>query len=73
MTDRERATEMPLTGAEPTIWVAAQAPIRKDGAPALGTFGRSIGSLVIMDMATWKRLCAENVGLQTTKFRVGYL
>ena len=68
-----RAAPQPLDGTEPTIYVAKMAPLRKDGSPVLGSFGAQIGSLVIMDLATWKRLCAENPGLQTTRFRVGAL
>lgn len=52
------------------IWVA-HCPFKKNGFPSLGAFGQSIKSVVILDMATWKRLCNDVPQLQTTIFDVG--
>lgn len=52
------------------IW-ALSCPFKKDGTPSLGTFGTTIRGVVIFDIATWKRLCADVPQLQTTMFEVG--
>jgi hypothetical protein len=52
------------------VW-AMHCPFRKDGAPVVGSFGRSVEPVVIMKMATWKRLCADVPQLQATQFEVG--
>lgn len=54
----------------PRIW-AQHCPFRKNGSPVLGTFGRTIRPVVIMEMVTWNRLCAEVPALQTMQFEVG--
>lgn len=61
---------MPLDGTEPTLYVG-DGPARADGSPVLGNFGKKIGRFVIMDIDTWKKLCADHPTLQTQKFRVG--
>ena len=61
------------TTAEPAryrIWVA-HCPFKKNGAPSLGSFGRSIDQVVVFRMATWKKLCEDVPQLQTTMFEVG--
>ena len=71
----EPTRELPLSELPPnapTIYVM-QGPARKDGSPVLGNFGARIGEFVIMDVATWKRLCADHPTLAQTKFRVGSL
>lgn len=68
MTDS--TAEVPLDGTEPTIYVGV-GPTRKDGSPVLGNFGKGMGQFVIIDMATWKKLCADHPTLQTARFRVG--
>jgi hypothetical protein len=52
------------------IWVM-QCPFKKDAAPSLGTFGKTIEPVVIFKLATWKKLCADVPQLQTTMFEVG--
>jgi hypothetical protein len=55
---------------EYTIW-SVFAPFRKDGSPVLGSFGASVKGVILIDVETWKRMCADNPQLAATKFRVG--
>lgn len=52
------------------IWVA-HCLFKKSGFPSLGTFGKTERPVVIFDLETWKRLCADVPQLQTTQFEVG--
>ena len=52
------------------IWSLA-CPFRKNGTPVLGTFGRTIESVVLMRHSTFKRLIAEHPTLATAQFEVG--
>ncbi len=52
------------------IWVLP-CPFRKDGAPSLGTFGKTIRNVIIVPIDTWEKLCAENPALAATQFEVG--
>lgn len=52
------------------IWVTPML-FKKNGFPALGSFGASESTVVIFKMETWKRLCEEVPQLQTTQFEVG--
>lgn len=52
------------------IWVTPML-FKKNGFPALGSFGASESNVVIMKMETWKRLCDEVPQLHTTQFEVG--
>jgi hypothetical protein len=52
------------------IW-ALHCPFNKKGFPVLGTFGSRTRGVIIFDIETWKRLCADIPALQTTKFEVG--
>lgn len=52
------------------IW-AMHCLFKKNGFPALGTFGAREESVVIMTIATWNQLCKDVPQLQTTKFEVG--
>lgn len=52
------------------IWVA-HCPFKKNGAPSLGSFGKSIAPVVVFKLETWKRLCEDVPQLQTTMFEVG--
>lgn len=54
----------------PRIW-ALWMPFKKDGAPSLGTFGKTERKVVIIPMETWNALCAEIPALQTKEFEVG--
>ena len=53
-----------------TIW-ALSMPFRKDGSPVVGAFGAQIKGVIVIEAATWKRMCAENPQLAATQFRVG--
>ncbi len=53
------------------VWVA-RCPFKKNGAPSLGTFGKTIAPVIVMRMETWNRLCAAIPDLQTTQFEVGH-
>ena len=52
------------------IWVV-HCPFRKDGTPVLGRVGRTVRSVVVIELATWKKLCQDVPQLQTTMFEVG--
>lgn len=52
------------------IWVA-ECAFKKNGFPSLGAFGSSSRNVVIMTVATWKKLCEDVPQLQTTQFEVG--
>lgn len=54
----------------PRIWTA-YCPFNKTGAPVLGNFGKEVRGVVIMEIATWNKLCADIPALQTTQFEVG--
>ena len=47
-------------------------PFKKSGFPVVGTFGKTTAPVVIMTMATWKKLCEDVPQLQTTEFNVGH-
>ena len=53
-----------------TIW-ALPCPFRKDGSPVLGSQGRTIRNVVVMEMETWTKLCEEIPELGKREFRVG--
>lgn len=55
---------------KPTIWVLA-CPFRKDGSPVLGSFGKMVRSIVIIETETWKQLCEDIPELGKVEFRVG--
>ena len=52
------------------IW-AMWCPFRKTGSPVLGSFGATERQVIIIPVESWKKLCAENPGLQTRQFEVG--
>jgi hypothetical protein len=52
------------------IWALA-CPFRKDGTPVLGSFGATIKGVVIIEHATWKRLCDDFPALARANFDVG--
>lgn len=70
MPDTETPNSQP--SAKYRIWVTP-APFRKNGTPVLGSFGQSIRNVVIIELATWTRLCKENPELGRTQFEVGEL
>lgn len=65
MTPKDEAVTAPYR-----IW-ALGCPFNKKGFPVMGTFGSSIRSVIVIDHATWKRLCADIPALQTAQFEVG--
>lgn len=52
------------------IWTLS-CPFKKSGVPVMGTFGHRLRSVVVMDLTTWQRLCADVPQLATTTFEVG--
>lgn len=56
--------------SEPVIW-ALHCPFRKDGAPVMGSFGRTIKPVIVMEMETWIWLCKNIPQLAAKQFRVG--
>lgn len=52
------------------VW-SIEAPFRSDGSPVVGTFGKSIRPVVIMESDTFKRLVKEHSSLATAHFEVG--
>lgn len=52
------------------IWVTPCA-FKKSGFPSLGTFGATVGNVVILRMETWQRLCREIPELGKRQFEVG--
>lgn len=54
------------------IW-ALPCAFRKDGAPSLGTFGKTVRNVVIIRVEDWTQLCRENPALAATRFEVGGL
>lgn len=52
------------------IW-ALECPFNKRGVPVMGQFGRTSRGVIVIDVATWQRLCADVPQLQTTMFEVG--
>lgn len=61
----------PSSSPKYRIW-CLPCPFTKTGFPVLGNFGKSERSVVILTVETWRQLCAENPGLQTTQFEVGH-
>jgi hypothetical protein len=68
--EREDMAGEELRGDEPTIF-SAWMPFRKDGAPVIAGFGSTTRPVIIIDMGTWKHLCARIPELGATRFRVG--
>ena len=52
------------------IW-SLPCPFTKDGVPVLGSFGKELKSVVIMEYKTWKKLCEEIPELGKRQFEVG--
>lgn len=52
------------------MW-ALHCPFRKDGFPAMGSFGKTIEPVIVMTTATWTKLCAKHPSLATEQFEVG--
>lgn len=52
------------------IWVT-RCLFKKNGFPSLGSFGARTGEVVIIPLASWKRLCEEIPDLATRQFEVG--
>lgn len=64
-------SDPPISPATPIrIW-ALHCPFTKKGFPVLGSFGSTERSVIIITVADWKRLCAENPTMATTRFEVG--
>ena len=52
------------------IWTL-YCPFKKSGFPSVGNFGSQINQVVIIDIKTWNRMCAEIPDLATAQFEVG--
>lgn len=70
MTDAKDRSETDTAGAPFRIW-ALHCPFKKDGFPSMGTFGKTIKPVIVMEVATWTALCAKHPGLATELFEVG--
>lgn len=66
MTEQEQATEKKPY----RIWTL-YCPFKKSGFPSVGNFGSQINQVVIIDIPTWNRMCAEMPALKTAQFQVG--
>lgn len=71
MTDTPASSNPPVSQKEmPVIWVTHM-PFRKTGSPVISGFGTTARPVVIMEMGTWKKLCADHPTLATERFNVG--
>ena len=70
MSDQPPSVNVQVPPKSYRIW-ALPCPFKKSVFPVLGSFGAREDSVVIMTVATWKRLCADVPQLQTTQFEVG--
>lgn len=54
------------------IW-NLEAPFTKTGFPVVGSFGRTIRPVIIMEVETFQRLVKEHPSPETAQFKVGEL
>lgn len=61
----------PMIAPKPLRMWVANCPFSKAGTPVLGNFGREIRTVVMFDLATWKRLVGQVPELSVINFEVG--